>query len=82
MKNLKVEKMQNNNFILEFNIREALYKERMPQIELSRITGISTSRINEYYHGYAKTVTLWHVQAICKVLNCEIEDVFIWREYN
>lgn len=47
----------------------------MTQIELSRKTGIRAATINELYHEFAERVNLEHLDKICEVLNCTLDEL-------
>lgn len=50
---------------------------RWTQAELSRVTGIRPTTINEYYHDMAERVNLEHLDLICEALNCDLSEIII-----
>ena len=48
----------------------------MTQAELARKIGIRPSTINEMYNETIERINLDYLSRICKVLNCEAEDLF------
>ena len=50
---------------------------RWTQAELSRVTGIRPTTINEYYHDMAERVNLEHLDLICETLNCDLSEIII-----
>lgn len=50
---------------------------RRSQAELARATGIRPTTINEYYHELAERVNLEHLDLICEVLNCDLDEIII-----
>lgn len=48
---------------------------RLSQADLSRMTKIRPSTINEYYHDIAERVNLDHLDRICDALNCELSEI-------
>lgn len=48
---------------------------RWTQADLSRVTKIRPSTINEYYHDTAERINLKHLDMMCEALNCEISDL-------
>ena len=50
---------------------------RWSQAELARATGIRATTINEYYHELAERINLEHLDLICEVLNCELDEIII-----
>lgn len=50
---------------------------RWTQAELSRVTGIRPTTINELYHEFAERVNLEHLDLICEALGCELDEIII-----
>ena len=50
---------------------------RMKQTELSRITGIRPSTINDLYNDMAARINLEHLDLICEALECDITDIIV-----
>ena len=50
---------------------------RMTQVDLSRKTRIRPNTINEMYHELCERVNLEHLDLICEVLNCELEELLV-----
>ncbi len=50
---------------------------RWSQADLARATGIRPTTINEYYHELAERVNLEHLDLICEVLNCDLDEIII-----
>lgn len=46
----------------------------MSQAELACRTGIRPATINEMYWEFAERVNLEHIDLICKMLGCRVED--------
>ena len=51
--------------------------KRWTQKQLSQATGIRPNTINLLYHGYAKRVSLVHLEKICKALDCKLSDIIV-----
>ncbi len=47
----------------------------MSQSELAKKTGIRPATICEIYNETIERINLSHLNKICEVLNCEIEDI-------
>lgn len=58
-----------------------LGERRWNQAELSRMTGIRPSTINDLYHEMSDRVNLDHLDLICEALGCELSDLIV-REPN
>lgn len=60
-------------------IRIYLYKllgeRKMTQRDLSRKTGIRPATINELYHELVERVSLDHLNKICTVLDCRLDEL-------
>ena len=54
-----------------------LGERRLTQAELSRMTQIRASTINEYYWELAERVKLEHLDVICEALDCDISDLLV-----
>ncbi len=50
---------------------------RWTQAELSRVTGIRPTTINELYHEFAERVNLEHLDLICEALGCDLDEIII-----
>lgn len=57
-----------------------LGERRLNQAELSRMTGIRASTINDLYHEMAERVNLDHLDLICEALDCDLSDLIIREE--
>ncbi|MFT8313160.1 MAG: helix-turn-helix transcriptional regulator [Clostridium sp.] len=60
-------------------IRIYLYRllgeRKMTQRDLSRKTGIRPATINELYHELVERVSLDHLNKICTVLDCKLDEL-------
>lgn len=56
-------------------LSELLGKRKISQAELSRKTEIRANTINELYCELVERINLDHIEKICKVLDCDIEDL-------
>ena len=61
--------------MIKIHLSTLLGAKRMSQKELSLKTKIRANTINELYHELAERIKLEHIEAICKVLDCKIEDL-------
>lgn len=57
------------------HLSRLLGERKMPQAELSRLTGIRPNTINEMYHGTVERVGLEQLDKICEVLDCGLEEL-------
>ena len=61
-------------------LSKTMGEKRITQAELSRLTGIRAATINEYYNGIWRSIKRTHIEKICEVLHCNIEDIFILKK--
>lgn len=47
------------------------------QADLARATGIRPNTISELYHEYTDRVNLEHLDLICEVLHCELDELIV-----
>lgn len=50
---------------------------RWTQADLARATGIRPNTINELYHELTERVSLEHLDLICEVLNCQLDELIV-----
>lgn len=50
---------------------------RWTQADLARATGIRPNTINELYHELTERVNLEHLDLICEVLNCQLDELIV-----
>ena len=60
--------------MIKIHLSKLLGERRISQIELARRTGIRPATINEIYWEFAERVSPEHIDIICKMLGCKIED--------
>lgn len=61
--------------MIKINLSTILGSKRMTQAELSRITGIRPSTINDIYNEWCERINLEHLDRICEALDCEVTDI-------
>ena len=54
-----------------------LGERKLTQAELSRMTQIRASTINDYYWELAERIKLEHLDLICEALQCDISDLLV-----
>lgn len=47
----------------------------MTQKRLSELTGIRRNTINEWYHDITVSLKVEHIDRVCEVLNCSVEEL-------
>ena len=61
--------------MIRIYLSRLLGERRMTQADLARKTGIRAATINEYYNELAVRVNLEHLDKICSILGCELEEL-------
>lgn len=61
--------------MIKIHLSKMLGEKRWTQADLSRKTGIRPNTISELYNELVERVNLEHLDKICEVLECKIEDV-------
>lgn len=55
-----------------------LGEKRWTQRKLAQKTGIRPNTVNALYHGYARRVSLEHLNKICMALQCDLSDILTY----
>lgn len=61
--------------MVKIHLSRLLGERRWTQSDLSKITGIRPSTINEWYHEIVSRLNVEHIDKICEALNCDITDL-------
>lgn len=61
--------------MIRIYLSRLLGERRWTQADLARKTGIRAATINDYYNEFAERVNLEHLDKICEVLDCELEEL-------
>lgn len=56
-------------------LSKLLGERRMSQKKLSELTGIRPNTINEWYHEIVVSLRVEHIDRICEVLGCTVEEL-------
>lgn len=54
-----------------------LGERKMTQADLARATGIRPNTISELYHELVDRVNLEHLDIICEVLHCNLDELIV-----
>lgn len=63
--------------MIKIQLSKLLGEKRWTQIDLARATGIRPNTIGELYHELAERVNLEHLDLICEVLHCELDELIV-----
>ena len=61
--------------MVKIHLSKILGEMRMTQKELSLLTGIRPNTINEWYHEIAVSLRVEHIDRICEVLGCTVDEL-------
>lgn len=61
--------------MIRIYLSKLLGERRMTQKQLSDLTGIRPNTINDWYHEITPSLKLEHIDKICEVLGCSIEEL-------
>ena len=62
---------------IRIKLSALLGERRMKQKELSELTGIGAATINHYYNENIDRISLAHLEAICEVLRCRLDELLV-----
>lgn len=65
--------------MIKIHLARLLGDRKMNQAELSRLTAIRPTTINEYYHELVERINLDYIDRICEVLDCKIDELMEYR---
>ncbi len=64
--------------MIKSNLPKLLGERRMKQADLSKLTGIRRQAISDIYYGINISIKMEHLDILCRVLDCKIEDIFVY----
>jgi putative transcriptional regulator len=64
--------------MLEFHIAELMGKHRLNNIQVAEKTGLRPNTVGDYWHGTVKSIKPAHIEAFCKLFNCQPGDLFTY----
>ncbi len=56
-------------------LSKLLGEKRMTQKKLAEMTGIRPNTINEWYHEIVVSLRVEHIDRICEVLDCTVDEL-------
>lgn len=65
---------------IKCHLSRILGERRIPQLELARISGLSTYTINKYYHENWKGIDQSTMVKLCSALNLQVGELFEYVE--
>lgn len=61
--------------MVRIHLSKLLGEKRMSQKQLADLTGIRPNTINEWYHEITSSLRVEHIDRICEVLGCTIDEL-------
>lgn len=61
--------------MVKIHLSKLLGERKMTQAELAKATGIRPNTINEWYHEIIPRLNIEHIDKICEVLDCKIDEL-------
>lgn len=61
--------------MIKIKLHLLMAKERMTQKDVADKTGIAPSVVNKYYHDTIIRIDREHIDSLCKLFNCEVQDL-------
>ena len=62
--------------MINFNVKSLLEKNNISRYKLQKLTNWNYKRINAYYNGTVKLISVDEIDTLCKILKCNVEDLF------
>lgn len=62
--------------MIKFKIHILMAEKRMTQKDVMEATGITTTVMNKYYYGTIVRIPTLHIDKLCKLFNCQPNDLF------
>lgn len=66
--------------MIRVKLSEILGREKMTRKRLSDLTGIRANTICDIYNEKAKKIDLEHLDRICKVLDCSVDEILEFED--
>lgn len=66
--------------MIQLNIKQILQNKDKTAYWLAKKTGISPNNIGKICNGETKNIRLDTMEKLCKALECEIEDLFLFTK--
>ena len=62
--------------MIKFKIHIRMAEKRMTQKDVMEDTGITATVMNKYYYGTIVRIPTNHIDKLCKLFNCQPNDLF------
>jgi len=61
--------------MIKIYLSEILGRKKLTQLYIVKKTGIRPGTVNAYYHEFIKHVNLDHLNKMCEVLGCRLDEL-------
>lgn len=61
--------------MIELKVKELLEKSGISRYRLQKMTNWNYKRINDFYFGRVKQVTLEEIEQLCAIFQCDVKDI-------
>lgn len=66
--------------MIESRLKELLKEKGIKQQEIAELTGIRLATISFYCTNKWAYISKEHLNKLCKVLNCEVKDLLVYKD--
>lgn len=66
--------------MLVFHIKELLEKNKISRYKMRIYLNWNYKRVNDYYFGRVKDIKTSEIEQLCKLFNCNIENLFTYKK--
>lgn len=67
---------------MKISIQEILSERKMSRYELAKRIGVTYPTIDSIYKGTTTSIKFENLEAICKELNCSLDDILLFDDSN
>lgn len=61
--------------MVEYKIKKLLELNKMSRYKFQQLTQWNQKRINAFYFGTAKQITVAELETFCKIFSCKVQDI-------
>ena len=66
--------------MIKFKVKELLEKQKMSRYKLRQYTSLTYERVNDYYFSRVKAIKVEELEELCKLFNCNIQDIIEYKK--
>lgn len=61
--------------MVEYKVKNLLEKNKMSRYKFQQLTQWNQKRINAFYFGTAKQITITELETLSKIFKCKVQDI-------